>query len=607
MAQGPRPAERSITQSRPRRVASHCLAQLTLPICRVGLALPFPAAVVDTERQGKPYPTFSITRSRPCRIAFTCLALLTLASCQPVASPLPPAESPRPTPEARIDGPAAREQRGREIYLHGSAPGGRPIRALLGQSREPVDAALLACGNCHGNDGRGRPEGGTVPPDVTWRNLLKPYGATDRFGRRRPSYTETLVRRAVTMGLDSAGRALDPSMPRYLASPEDLDDLIAYLTVLGGDLDPGLSPESITVGTLLPPEQLDRERRLAVLATLNAFADDLNRRGGLFNRKLSIIAADLDPTRDRAGESVARFLDRQPVFALLVADIRGVEEEVARAVESRNVPLIGPLTPRPYPASPPLRNVFYLQPSLEDQARALAIHSTPSATSEASAIVHVDDDASTRAAFAVADVWTRRGRREFERVALPERGEGIDPDRLAARLAGKQTGTVVYLGHPALLRPLLEAATRASWRPTIYLPSVLAGSDLFDLPSGFGGSIRLALPYLPEDMTATGRDEFERLRSAGTLPNHHLAAQMATLAAAKVLVEGVSRCGRELSRARLIEELERLSEFPTGFSRPLTFGPNRRNGSSGSYILTLDIPGKRLQHDGGWVDAGTAP
>ena len=61
---------------------------------------------------------------------------------------------------------------------------------MLGQSREPVDAALLACGNCHGHDGRGRPEGGVVPPDVTWQALSKPYGATDRFGRRRPAYTE---------------------------------------------------------------------------------------------------------------------------------------------------------------------------------------------------------------------------------------------------------------------------------------------------------------------------------------------------------------------------------------------------------------------------------
>ncbi len=105
-------------------------------------------------------------------------------------------------------------------------------------------------------------------------------------------------------------------------------------------------------------------------------------------------------------------------------------------------------------------------------------------------------------------------------------------------------------------------------------------------------------------MTPAGHAEYEQLRSAGGLPGHHRAAQMATLAAAKVLVEGIRRCGREVSRARLIDELERLSEFPTGFSRPLTFGPNRRIGSSGAYLLTFDIVGKRLQPQGRWVEAG---
>jgi ABC-type branched-subunit amino acid transport system substrate-binding protein len=478
---------------------------------------------------------------------------------------------------------------------------------VLGQSREPVDAALLACGNCHGRDGQGRPEGGVVPPDVTWAALSKPYGSTDRFGRRRPAYTESLLRRAVTMGLDPAGRSLDPTMPRYLVPPDELDDLIAYLNVLGGDLDPGLSPSAITVGTLLPPEHLGPDGCLAILSTLNAFADEVNRRGGLFNRRIEVVAGDLDPRRDGAGEVVARFLDRQPVFALVAADIRGVEEEVVRVVESRGVPLIGPLTPRPCSASPPLRNVFYLYPALEEQARALATASARSASPEARAIVHDDDPASTRAALAVADTWARGGRTDCERVALPERGEGTDPDRLVARLAGRRTGVVAYLGPPTLLRPLLDAANRASWRPTLYLLGVLAGRDLFELPPAFGGRIVLALPYLPDDMTAAGRGEYERLRSAGRLPRHHLAAQMAALAAAKVLVEGVRRCGRELTRAGLVDELEQLSEFPTGFSRPLSFGPNRRNGSSGAYILTFDSAGRQLQPDGGWVEAGRAP
>jgi ABC-type branched-subunit amino acid transport system substrate-binding protein len=166
---------------------------------------------------------------------------------------------------------------------------------------------------------------------------------------------------------------------------------------------------------------------------------------------------------------------------------------------------------------------------------------------------------------------------------------------------------VVYLGPRHLIQPLLDAATRASWRPAFYLSGVLAGPGLFDLSPSFAGTIVLALPYLPDDMTRAGQEQYERLRAAGGLPRHHQAAQMAALTAAKVLEEGIRRCGRELSRAKLIDELERLNEFPTGFSRPLTFGPNRRIGSTGAYLLTMDPAAKRLQPSGGWVEAGRSP
>jgi len=209
--------------------------------------------------------------------ASACLMVLVLAGCQPAETAVPrvPVATTVGAGTQNLSGVAGEprsgnltpgQRRGREIYLHGSIPGGRPIRAVLGQSREPVDAALLACGNCHGHDGRGRPEGGVEPPDVTWQALCKPYGATDRFGRRRPAYTESLLGRVVTMGLDSSGRQLEAVMPRYLLSPEDLADLVAYLTVLGGDLDPGLSSSTITIGALLPPERLDPEWRQAPLS-----------------------------------------------------------------------------------------------------------------------------------------------------------------------------------------------------------------------------------------------------------------------------------------------------------------------------------------------------
>ena len=34
----------------------------------------------------------------------------------------------------------------------------------------------MACANCHGFDGQGKPEGGITPSNLTWEVLSKPYG-----------------------------------------------------------------------------------------------------------------------------------------------------------------------------------------------------------------------------------------------------------------------------------------------------------------------------------------------------------------------------------------------------------------------------------------------
>jgi ABC-type branched-subunit amino acid transport system substrate-binding protein len=494
------------------------------------------------------------------------------------------------------------QRRGREIYLHGAVPGGRPIRAILARSREPVDAALLACASCHGHDGRGRPEGDVEPPDVTWSALDKPYGATDRFGRRRPAYTESLLGRVVTMGLDSAGRSLDAAMPRYQLAPEDLADLVAFLTVLGRDTDPGLGPSTITIGTLLSPVRSDPGWRDVVLATLRAYVDDVNRRGGLYNRRLDLAHAEIITTGDAARASVAEFLDRRSVFALVAGDIRGVDEEIAGVVEDRGVPLIGPFTLRPESGSPGHRCTFYLHGGLEDQARAL-VASARASGARGWAIVHADDPASARTATALAAESARTGD-GGELVAIPRPCDRLELCQLAARLAARRIERIVYLGPSEMVRPMLEAAEKASWRPEFDIPGALAGRELLDLSSSFGGKIVLALPYLPDDMSPAGREEYDRLRASAGLPAHHRAAQMAVLAAAKLFEEGIRRCGEALSRARLTDELERLSAFSTGFSRPLTFGPNRRIGSTGAYLLMVDPAGHSLQPTGGWVEVG---
>ena len=82
----------------------------------------------------------------------------------------------------------------------------------------------------------------------------------------------------------------------------------------------------------------------------------------------------------------------------------------------------------------------------------------------------------------------------------------------------------------------------------------------------------------------------------------HLTAQLSALAAAEILIEGLKRSGRDVTRERLVEQLETLRSFETGYAPPVTYTAGRRLGARGAYIVRIDLKERRLITAGGWVE-----
>jgi ABC-type branched-subunit amino acid transport system substrate-binding protein len=123
------------------------------------------------------------------------------------------------------------------------------------------------------------------------------------------------------------------------------------------------------------------------------------------------------------------------------------------------------------------------------------------------------------------------------------------------------------------------------------------------VPAGFGGKVFLSFPTIPADVTQEGEGELRALASKYKFPLRHAAAQLSALAAAKLLAEGLERGGKDLSREKLITALEGLYDYETGLTPRITFGPNRRVGASGAYVVTIDAARKEFALMGGWVKA----
>ncbi len=52
-------------------------------------------------------------------------------------------------------------------------------------------------------------------------------------------------------------------------------------------------------------------------------------------------------------------------------------------------------------------------------------------------------------------------------------------------------------------------------------------------------------------------------------------------------MHALEACGKDLSRERLVTALEGLYEYETGLMPKITYGPNRRIGALGAYVVTM--------------------
>jgi len=129
------------------------------------------------------------------------------------------------------------------------------------------------------------------------------------------------------------------------------------------------------------------------------------------------------------------------------------------------------------------------------------------------------------------------------------------------------------------------------------------GGGVFGAPVGFDRKLFISFPTAPQDHTAAGLSEFGAIAEKYKLPAIHRAAQISAYAAAKMLVEALKRVGRDVSREKLIQALEEFREYSTGLTPAITYGPSRRIGAMGAYVVTIDLKEKQFVPATGWVDS----
>ena len=507
--------------------------------------------------------------------------LLGPAKAEPVFQTQTRAEQRPLTPE---------EKRGKAFYLRGESSSGQEITAMMGDIDVP--ASTLNCAGCHGARGEGKTEGGVTAGNLTWPYLTKPYGHNDDGGRKHSAFSEASFVRAMTTGLDPAGNKLAVAMPTYRMPHEDMQNLIAYLKRIETDSDPGLTDTSIVLGTVLPEKASLSGLAQSMGDVLQAYFAEINSRGGIYNRKieLRVMYGDSKSTVS----NVKHLIDDDHVFAIVSGLTAGAEDGVAVLTQEKEVPFVGPSTSLPQRGLPLNRYIFYLLPGLKEQARALATFASKKADATNSNVAIVAPELEFNRNIAAA-IEEQIKKLRWKSVTTNYYGrDEFNAAQYVNELNHKGIDSIFFLGSGPEAAAILREAEAVGWTPRLYMLGSLAGRNIVDVVSvKMKDRVFLAFPTVPSDVSAAGAAEYSGLLQRNKLDSTHAAAQASAIAAAGILVHALERCGKDLTRERLITTLEGLYEYDTGLMPKITFGPNRRIGALGAYVVTID-PEKKL-------------
>jgi ABC-type branched-subunit amino acid transport system substrate-binding protein len=495
----------------------------------------------------------------------------------------------------------ASEKAGRQIFEEGVSPSGGAITAKVGASSFDIPATAVPCGNCHGQDGLGRPEGGLVPSNIQWSELTKPYGHVHPPNRKHGPFDAKSLERAISGGVDPAGNALEAAMPRYRMPEKDMKDLIAYIKKLEHLLPPGVEATTLRIGTVLPMTGRFGEVGRAVRGVIESTLEGINRKGGIYGRKIELRVADYGEGPEQAYANAWEMVRGRQVFLLLAPFTAGWEQELARMVNDERVPVVGPITL--FPEDPRASNlfVFHLLSGAAELAEVLAVHAEQSLKlKDKPAVLLYGEGKSGKALADIVEArLSERGWKSVSRQVLP--ADAAEAGAVVRQMKEAGAASLFVLGTGMDILRLGQQAETVGWTPTLLVPGPLAPREIVDLPAAFKDKIYLAYPTVPSDQKPGSLQQYAAMFQEKPLIRAHQTIQVPAYVAVLATVEVLKLAGRDINRNKFVTTFESLHGYDSGMLPPLSYTADRRIGALGGYVVAVDPERKDFRPIGGFV------
>ncbi|MGZ5033596.1 MAG: ABC transporter substrate-binding protein [Usitatibacter sp.] len=304
------------------------------------------------------------------------------------------------------------------------------------------------------------------------------------------------------------------------------------------------------------------------------YIDWVNANGGVNGRKIRLESLDDAFDAKRAAQNARTLIDKG-VFALFLTRGTPQNEAILPVIKETGTPLIAPSTGAIVLHEPVNPLVFNVRARYQTEAEQ-AIAQLKSQGITRIVIVHVNDSFGKDCLVGFLS-GLKKSQIESLGTFSYDRAKG-DTGEAAAKVIALKPQAVVTAGHSKPLANLVREMRKAGLGGVTFITLSNLSSQSFLDDLGDVGHGVIVMQVFPNPARSDTRIAAELKRVAAGRPGFvisHMA--MEGFAAAKVLVEGLRRAGRNPTRASFLAGLESLHDYDLG-GLTLTFGPSDHSG-----------------------------
>lgn len=319
-----------------------------------------------------------------------------------------------------------------------------------------------------------------------------------------------------------------------------------------------------------PSAQLGTEFNLGARIYFQA----INESGGIQGRKIELRVKDdaYDPAR--TASNTTELMDQDHAVALFGYVGTATTLAALPQIVAAQVPLFAPVTGADALRQPFNRYVFNVRASYLDEAEYILDQLSVTGT-KSIAVFHQNDAYGKAGLDAVNKAKTKRGL-QVVATATVER-HSTDVGSASRALQAARPDAVVVISSYTSSAALIKEMKRSGYNGHFVSVSFAGGKALADELGNAGAGVMVSevVPF-PWAKASPLQNEYARAMQKAGVPGMSFGSMEGFLSA-KILVEGLRRAGRDVTRAKLIAALETLSNWDAG-GFVVSFTPDNHNG-----------------------------